>query len=176
MTALLDRSRLLEIFELMDRALEARGTRADIFVVGGAALSIAYDARRSTSDVDAIFAPSSVVREVANSLGEELGLEDGWLNDAVKGFIPGEDPDQIAVFEGRYLKVAAASARFLLAMKLLASRTDRDVDDITFLYGLLGFSTADEGLDLVESFYPRDLILPRVALLLHELYPPHISD
>jgi hypothetical protein len=128
-----------------------------------------YDARRSTTDVDAVFAPSGVVREVAKNVGDELGFEPDWLNDGVKAFLPGEDPDRIGVFEGKSLSVAAASPQFLLAMKLLASRVERDLDDIKFLYNLCGFTTVVEGLDLLEQYYPQRLILPRVEFLLREL-------
>jgi hypothetical protein len=165
-----DRDGLLEAFHAMDEELRLRGVRAELFVVGGAAMAIAYDARRSTTDIDAVFAPSVVVREVAKKVGDELGFEPDWLNDGVKAFIPGEDPDRIGVFEGKFLSVAAASPRFLLAMKLLASRVERDLDDIKFLYDLCGFTTVDEGLDLLERYYPQRLILPRVELLLRELF------
>jgi hypothetical protein len=53
----------------------------------------------------------------------------------------------------------------------LASRVERDQDDIRFLYGLCGFSTATEGLDLVESTYPSNAIAPRVQFLLEEMFP-----
>ncbi len=165
----LGRQELLEALNAMDEELARRGVRAELFVVGGAAMAIAYDARRSTVDVDAVFAPSDVVREVAKKVGRDLGLEFDWLNDGVKAFIPGEDPDRIAVFEGTFLSVAAASPRFLLAMKLLASRTERDQDDIRFLYNLCGFTTAEEGLELLEQYYPQRLILPKVHFMLLEM-------
>ncbi len=163
------REDLLAAFQAMDEELRLRGVRAELFVVGGAAMAIAYDARRSTTDVDAVFAPSGVVREVAKNVGDELGFEPDWLNDGVKAFLPGEDPDRIGVFEGKSLSVAAASPQFLLAMKLLASRVERDLDDIKFLYNLCGFTTVVEGLDLLEQYYPQRLILPRVEFLLREL-------
>ena len=83
----------------------------------------------------------------------------------------GPDPARIGVFEGDHLSVAAASPRYLLAMKLLAARVERDQDDIRFLYDLCGFSTAAEGLDLVESTYPTHAIAPRVQFLLEEMFP-----
>ena len=62
-------------------------------------MATAYDTRRSTRDVDAIFAPSREVREAADIVAERLGLEPGWLNDEAKAFAPGPDPSQSMVFE-----------------------------------------------------------------------------
>jgi hypothetical protein len=39
-------------------------------------------------------------------------------------------------------------------MKLFAARAEIDAEDIILLYRQLGFSTVDEGLDLVEQAYP----------------------
>jgi hypothetical protein len=131
------------------------------------------DGRRSTvdADVDAIFVPAEELRKAAVRVAERLQIEDDWLNDGAKAFTPGSDPERIGVFEGDHLSVAAASPRHLLAMKLSASRLERDQDDIRFLYGLCGFSTAEDGLDLVESTYPTHAIAPRVRLLLEEMFP-----
>lgn len=172
MSRMLGRDELLEAMAVMDELLGQRQVRATLFVVGGAAMSIAYDARRATSDVDAVFAPSQVVRDVADEVGQRLNLEPGWLNDGVKAFLPGEDPDRVGVYESEHLSVAVASPGFLLAMKLLASRSDRDRDDIRFLYELCGFSTSSEGLDLLASYYPERLVLPRVRFMLEEMFPP----
>jgi hypothetical protein len=169
---MLNREALLDALDRLDRELESLGVRAEIFIVGGAAMAIAYDARRSTTDVDAVFAPTAEVRLAASRVAEDLGLEPDWLNDGAKAFLPGEDPERIGVYEGKHLSVAAASPRFLLAMKLMASRVERDHDDIRVLYELCGFSTSEEGLTLLEQFYPERLILPRVQYLLQEMYPP----
>jgi hypothetical protein len=152
------RTELLDAFELLDDELGAMGVEADLFVVGGAAMTVAYDARRATTDVDAIFVPSMEVRAAALKVAEELGLEEDWLYDGVKGFLPGEDVEQVGVYEGKNLHVAAASPKFLLAMKLMASRTERDSDDIKILYEICGLTTAEEGLAVLESFYPQNLM------------------
>ena len=44
----------------------------------------------------------------------------------------------------------------------------QDVDDILLLYGLCGFTTVAQGLDLVEAAYPARPIAPRVRFLLEE--------
>jgi hypothetical protein len=168
---LLDRSSLLAALEELDEELGSAGIRGEVFVVGGAAMALAYDARRSTVDVDAIFAPSKEVREAARRVAERLDLEPDWLNDGAKAFMPGEDPERIGVYEGANLSVAAASPRYLLAMKLLASRVERDQDDIRSLYEMCGFTTAEEGLDLVQSTYAGHAIGPRVQFLLEEMFP-----
>jgi hypothetical protein len=107
----------------------------------------------------------------AFDVADELGLEPDWLNDGAKSFMPGNDPNQISVFDGNNLSVAAASPRYLLAMKLLAARVDRDQDDIRALYELCGFSTAEEGLRLLEMTYPSHVIAPRAQFLLQEMFP-----
>jgi hypothetical protein len=53
------------------RQLVARG---DIYVIGGAAMAMAYDGRRSTRDIDAVFKPHGVVLEEARAVASELGL------------------------------------------------------------------------------------------------------
>lgn len=67
--------------------------------------------------------------------------------------------------------MAVASPRYLLAMKLLASRTDRDIDDIKILYKLCGLSTAEEGIEVLESYYPARIIPARVQFIVQELFP-----
>jgi hypothetical protein len=100
-----------------------------------------------------------------------LNLESEWPSDGAKAFLPGEDKDRIGVYEGQHLSVAAASPQYLLAMKLMASRVERDQDDIRELYKLCGLTTAEQGLDLLVSYYPERQILARVHFLLQEMFP-----
>lgn len=125
--------------------------------------------RTQVRDLDALFAPTDDVRRAARVVGERHGLAEDWLNDAVKGFLPGPDPDARRYYAGEALTVDVASARFLLAMKLLASRVETDADDIAFLYRQVGFTTVEEGLDLVASAYPGRPVPARVQFLLEEI-------
>jgi hypothetical protein len=150
----LGREDIRALLDDLSAELAARGARAELFLVGGAALAVAYDATRATRDLDAVFVPAGIVRQAAAAVAEQRGLAEDWLNDAVKGFLPGPDPDAQRFYSSDSLIVDVASPRYLLAMKLFAARAEIDADDIILLYRQLGFTTVDEGLDLVEQAYP----------------------
>jgi hypothetical protein len=157
------------LFDDLSDALASRGARADLFLVGGAAIAVAYDGARSTRDLDAVFLPAEVVREAAAEVAEHRGLATDWLNDAVKGFLPGPDPDAQRFYSSESLNVDVASARYLLAMKLFSARVENDADDIAFLYRQLGFTTVEEGLDLVQQVYQGRPVEAKIQFLLGEI-------
>jgi hypothetical protein len=167
-----NRRKIRRVLEYLSDELARRGVRAELFIVGGGAIAMAYSARRVTRDVDAIFEPKNVVYEAARVVARDLSLPDDWLNDAVKSFVAGDDPERQVVFRAPSLTVAVGSPRYLLAMKLLAARVDQDTEDIKLLYELCSFTTADEGMDLVQAMYPGRPIEPKTQFLLEELYGP----
>jgi Nucleotidyltransferase of unknown function (DUF6036) len=167
----LSRERILQLFAELNDELCGGGVRGDVFIVGGAAMAIAYDARPATRDVDGIWHPSAEVRAaVARVAARHDDLDEDWLNDGVKGFLPGADHGTPkVVYDNDCLTVRAASPEYLLATKLLASRVSRDEDDILLLYDLCGLTTVEEGLDLVERYYPGRPIEAKVRYYLEEL-------
>jgi hypothetical protein len=60
-SVLFGRAELERAFTVLGERLVRRGVVADIFIVGGAAMALAYDAARVTRDVDAIFKPHGIV-------------------------------------------------------------------------------------------------------------------
>jgi len=172
----LSKQEILQAFEALSEELAARKTRGEVFVVGGAAMALAYSDRRSTRDIDAIFEPKAVIYDAAHHVAQRLNLPDDWLNDAAKSFAPGPDEHRRVVFSSPSLEVAAASPQYLLAMKLLASRVDQDTEDIQSLYRICGFTTADQGLDLMERYYPNRPLPPKTQFLLEELFGHLIED
>jgi hypothetical protein len=125
---------ILALFAALSDRLAASGTHAHIFIVGGAAMALAYDPRRVTRDVDGIFAPVPEVRQAVRDVATVEGLEDDWLNDAAKGFMPGGDKHPRTVFESEHLLVQVPSEEYLLSMKLYSARVDSDFDDAATLY------------------------------------------
>jgi hypothetical protein len=157
------------LFGELASELDAAGQRAEIFLVGGAAIALCFDDRRATRDLGAVFAPTSSVRRAAAAVADREGLDPDWLNDAVKGFLPGPDPNAVRYFEAPGLLVDVASAEYLLAMKLFSSRAETDADDIALLYREVGYRTIEEGIALVERSYPGRPIVAKVQFLLEEI-------
>lgn len=168
----LSREDILDALRAVGEVLFARSVDGRIYVVGGAAMALAYQRDRVTRDVDAVFAPAGDVRGAAAEVAAARGLPDDWLNDAVKGFVPGTDPERVPVFSCPGLEVGAASARVMLAMKVLAARAELNSDDIETLAGILGLRTAGEVLDTVGGLYPVDRIPARSRFLVEQLFPP----
>jgi hypothetical protein len=160
---------ILSLFAALSDRLAASGTHAHIFIVGGAAMALAYDPRRVTRDVDGIFAPAPEVRQAVKDVAAVEGLEDDWLNDAAKGFMPGGDKHPRTVFESEHLLVQVPSEEYLLAMKLYSARVDNDLDDAATLYNRLGYTTTREGIELLQGTYPAGLLLPRHRYLLDDV-------
>ncbi len=168
---MLTRERTLELFSELDDELCQAGIRGDVFIVGGAAMTVAYDARPATRDVHGIWHPTAEVRSAAGRVAARHDdIDPDWLNDAVKGFLPSKPPAPTSViYEGQCLTVSVPTSEYLLATKLLASRVGRDEDDIRLLYRRCGLSTVEEGLDLVERYYPGRPIEAKVRFYLEEL-------
>lgn len=165
-----DRSALIGLLDDLAAELAATGIRGEMFVVGGAAMALAYNTRRSTRDIDAVFEPKMAIYAAAGRVAARRGVAPDWLNDGVKAFLPGADPDATVLFERPGLSVSVASPRYVLAMKVMAARVERDEDDIVALAGLCGLDRAGDIVDLVESTYPDAAIAPRARFLLEELF------
>jgi hypothetical protein len=143
---------------------------ADIYVFGGAAMAMAYDARRSTRDIDAIFVPHGIVLEEARAVADELGLPGWWLNEQASSYVaPGGDPTAPRVFDHPGLRVSAASPEHLLAMKVLAAR-QRDAGDIRLLLTTLGLDSAEHALALCAEIFPDEPVPERARLILQECF------
>jgi predicted nucleotidyltransferase len=167
---LLDRVQLERAFTALGERLVQRGVVADVFVVGGAAMALAYDATRVTRDVDSLFVPHGVVLEEARNVAQDLGLPPWWLNEQASVYISGkDDPGKRRVFDHPGLRVTAASPRHVFAMKALAART-RDIDDLRLLAGIIGVESAETALQICAEFFPGEEVPPRAAAVLRELF------
>jgi predicted nucleotidyltransferase len=167
---LLDRTAIEDAFRRLGDRLARRGVVADLYVFGGAAMALAYDSRRSTRDIDAVFKPHGVVLDEARAVADELGLPQWWLNEQASAYVaPGGDANAPRVFDHPGLRVSAASPEHLLAMKVLAARR-RDAEDIRFLVKHLNLTTADEVLALCAEVFPDEEVPARARLVLEDAF------
>ncbi|MDI6757252.1 MAG: DUF6036 family nucleotidyltransferase [Endomicrobiia bacterium] len=166
----MNREEILASLKELSKNLEARGIKGDIYLVGGAALVVAYDAKRQTKDIAAVFAPKTEVRKAAEEVAKLRGLKDDWMNDAVKNYVPGKkDVNASIILDEPGLRVMAAAAELLLAMKLLAARRE-DEADIRFLCDHLKIESADNALAVLTKYYPDKVILPRSKFMTEEMF------
>jgi Nucleotidyltransferase of unknown function (DUF6036) len=166
------RPKIINALQALGDELTRRGVHGQVFIVGGAAMALAYSSRRVTKDIDAVFEPKSIVYQAAAKVADDLDLPEDWLNDAVKGFMPGDDPDRLPLPDVRGIEVTTASPAYLLAMKLMAMRFGEDEEDIQLLLRQCGITSATNALALLARLYPHQQPPLRTRLFLEELLGP----
>lgn len=165
----LDGPAIVELLTELGARLDAKGLDARFYIVGGAAMLLAYGRETMTRDIDAIFEPKAVVYDEASAMAAERNwLDDDWLIDGVKGFVQGPDPDAPRVIlSAPGVSVQVASPRRLLAMKVAAARIGRDVEDIVLLAREVGAASIEEVLDIAHAEY-GDLLEVRSRFIVTE--------
>jgi len=147
------------------------GITLDIAVYGGSAIALKWEFRRATRDVDIIInGDAEFLRKATKIIAGENDWPKDWMNDAVKGFSSPKGDHELYreyMHEQGGIRVFIPSARYLLAMKCMAMRIDEpggssDIGDIKELVGIVGVRNKSELCDLVESYYPKNQIQPKV--------------
>ncbi len=162
-----DRDKIIELLTELGRRLSAKGVAGRLYLVGGAAIALEFDTRRTTRHIDAVFHPPTTVALEAASMAQELGLPTAWLSAAASPFIPLADEDPVSlVVEG--LEVAVSSPANLLAMKMAAGRP-QDLTDLVVLFRLMKIKSPERAVEIAERMYGVDSVVlsePRESRLL----------
>ena len=175
--AALTRDAMLKAFQEMSDELGRRGVTGELCLFGGTVMVLAFAARPSTKDVDAIFQPTQVIREAARHVGEANQFPEHWLNDAAKGFVSARHettPGSLPQFP--HLRLTMPVPEYLLAMKCMASRIGAvegeadDVADIIFLIRHLNLKEAKSVMDILTAYYPKDRVPVKAQYLVEGLF------
>ena len=172
MAALTDRE-IRRLFALLNEELRRAGTEGELFLVGGAVMCLAYAARPSTQDVDALFRPAREVREAAARVAVQAGIAPDWLNDGVKGFLS-ERGEFRPFLELDHLRVMVAQPEYLLVMKCLSLRIGaefHDEDDVRYLLRHLGIDNYAQAVAVITRLYPLERFPQKTLYALGELLP-----
>ncbi|MBK7822749.1 MAG: nucleotidyl transferase [Tessaracoccus sp.] len=149
----LTRDEILSLLREVGEILVGRDVEASVYVVGGAAIALEFDARRITRDVDAAVRSGGdeFWRAVA-TVAEAHELSPDWVNSRATAFFSNEpDPDSRELtLPG--LRIAVASPHYLVAMKLRAMRR-RDLDDLEVLFRHLGFTSPEQAAAIHDEFF-----------------------
>ncbi len=157
--------------------LRRQGVTARIYVVGGAAMALAYDADRTTRDLDAvILAGHGAVIEAAHDVARRHGLPRSWLNEQASSYVPpGDDGHARVVFDDPGLVVLAASPARLFTMKVHASRA-ADLDDIRDLANMLGITDIARAIEVCAQVMPDQPLTARSRAILSEFFNTNVTD
>ncbi len=171
----------LEIEKALGRLSElaaSEGVRLEMTLYGGAVMLLAYNARLTTKDVDAIVFPPDVARRLIDRVATERGLHDNWLIDDVKQFVSIREAKNeltIANVLPAGLHVTRPTAKYLLAMKVMACRKPLpgyagDYKDIEVLLRVTKLSTVGQVQTVIDSFFPDTVLPDSVQAVLSDIF------
>ena len=136
---------------------KARHIRAEIIIVGGAAVVANYGFRDMTMDIDAIIQSEVSMKEAINAVGDRLGLSNGWIN---SDFKKTTSFSHKLVMHSKYyktfaniLEVRTIKSEYLIAMKLKSGRYYKN--DLSDIIGIL----KEENMKITTLLYHMKIFL-----------------
>lgn len=149
----LNDDKIRSLLRELGQQLGERGIVADIYIAGGAAITLCYEQDYSTADVDAVYDPHSAVDEAAKEVAEQVehDLGEYWLNDAINRYMkkPESDDARTIMADCPGLRVMVASPERILGMKCAAGRS-KDVEGIRQLCEQVGVETAEQLVEMTK--------------------------
>lgn len=165
----MDTKQIKQYLDELNDELQAMNIKGEVCLYGGAVMCLAYNARPATKDVDAVFKPTSEMRQAIARVAERNSLPENWLNDGVKGFLVPHP--QRTFLNLSHLKVYMPEPDYLLAMKAISARAESyDPEDVKLLIHLLGLKNPNEVFTIIEKYYPRQQIKPATQYFIEELF------
>ena len=160
---LMDKDRLLQIFDYLNERLKANQLQLEITIYGGTVMTMVYDNRPATKDIDCVFSEvnQKLLENILGMTRFTFNLPENWINEEIKEPLKSiikEDKETYKVYSN--LKILKPRAEQLLAMKILAARAEpsKDFIDAFILCRDLNVSTREELLNVVEKYLPLTLI------------------
>lgn len=151
-----------ELRDLLTRvgALAAdRGELLELIVLGGAAIALLFESRRTTRDVDVVAAlPSKeLLTELAVQVAKERGLAPRWLSDEASRFAPRVSKGAL-IFDANGVRIHSVALEQLLASKLDAMRDDVDRNDAIVVAAKLGLARSSTEL-AISPYVPQERLV-----------------
>ncbi len=160
---LLDKKKLLEIFTYLNERLKENQLQLEITVYGGSIMTMVYDNRPATKDIDCVFSEinSNLLENILETTRFTFDLSKNWINEEIKEPLQSlfkEDKETYKRYSN--LKILKPKAEQLLAMKVLAARPEpaKDFVDAYILCKDLKVSTKAELLDVFAEYLPLTLL------------------
>ncbi|MDF1814740.1 MAG: hypothetical protein P1V20_21220 [Verrucomicrobiales bacterium] len=162
----------------INQYLKEQDIEGELCIFDGACMCLAYSARTSTKDVDAVFQPADKVRKAIFEVGIANGWDWNWINDDVAGFLSTKKSEFVAAADFEplsHLKILFPRPEYLLAMKCLAARsgTDEepspDLSDALWLCRHLKIRDKNAITSIVMDYYPDEELSSNSSFFIEEL-------
>lgn len=162
-TGLMDKNKLLEIFDYLNERLKENQLQLEITIYGGSIMTMIYDNRPATKYIDCVFSKTNykLLDNILDLTKFAFNLSDGWINQEIKEPLKSilkEDKETYKVYSN--LKILKPIAEQLLAMKILAARPEpaKDFVDAYMLCKDLKITSKDQLLHSISNYIPLTLL------------------
>ncbi len=163
MNPTLDRAAIVDALEALDRELRKQGRRTgrrtQIYVYGGACVSLSFDRSRVTGDIDVhVREEHGAVQEAILKIARERAWPTTWMNEQGTQKLP-RTTDQRArvLYQSAHLVVTGASAEHIIAMKMRVGR-DIDWEDIERVAKHRDIESASELERIHDAVFPGEAL------------------
>lgn len=160
---LIDKNKLLQIFDYINAQLKENQLQLEITVYGGSIMTLVYDSRPATKDIDCVFSETNqlLLENILNQAKFTFSLSDKWINEDIKEPLKSiikEDKEIYKTYTN--LKILKPKAEQLLAMKILAARPEpaKDFVDAFLLCKDLNIDRKESLLKIISEYIPLSLI------------------
>lgn len=171
---LLDKEKLLKIFAYLNERLKENQLHLEITIYGGSIMTMVYDNRPATRDVDCVFSEtnSKLIENILDLTKFTFNLSDNWINEEIKEPLKSilkEDKETYKVYSN--LKILKPVIEQLLAMKILAARPEpaKDFIDAYILCKDLNITTKPKLLETISDYIPLTLLGERQRMFIKYL-------
>ena len=155
------RSAVASALDGLSRELGAVEVEAELCLVGGAVITLAFSANPETRRARALFQPMEIVRSAVTRVADLKGLAPDWTHQAVRDFV-GDSGMGGGFFDAPNLRVFGASPEYVLALKLASAEYEDGSTlkaDIRYLARLLDLGSPEQVLEVVHRYF-NDRQLP----------------
>jgi hypothetical protein len=166
MNGLMDKKKLLQIFDYLNERLKENQLQLEITIYGGSVMTMVYDNRPATKDIDCVF--SEINYKLLDNILEltkfAFNLNDEWINEDIKEplrTLLKEDKETYRVYSN--LKILKPKAEQLLAMKILAARPEpaKDFIDALILCKELNITDKNRLMEVISLYIPLNILAER---------------
>lgn len=169
---LLNKEVILDLFDTLNIMLRENNLSLSLTIYGGAMMSLLYDIRPATHDIDCIISSEKeeiLLQNILHEVGKLYGLEKDWINEEIAKPLTSLIQEELSVLN-RYsnLTIIKPSKEQLLAMKVLSARVEpsKDFIDAELICRDLGITTEREIYEVVKKFLPMNVLGERQRMFI----------